>query len=33
MIKPHGSEELMPKIVNTEEEKEALLESAKSMPK
>ena len=33
MIRPHGSEELMPKIVNTEEEKDALLESAKAMKK
>jgi len=33
MIKPHGSEELMPKIVNTDEEKAALLESAKTMKK
>ena len=33
MIKPHGSEELMPKIVNTEEEKVALLDSAKTMKK
>ena len=33
MIKPHGSEELMPKIVNTEEEKVALLDSAKAMKK
>lgn len=33
MIKPHGSEELMPKIVSTEEEKVALLDSAKSMKK
>ena len=33
MIKPHGSEELIPKIVNTNEEKAALLESAKTMKK
>ncbi len=33
MIKPHGSNELMPKIVSTEEEKVELLESAKSMKK
>ncbi len=33
MIKPHGSEELMPKIVFTEEEKVALLESARTMKK
>jgi len=33
MIKPHGSEELMPKIINTDEEKAALLESAKTMKK
>ena len=33
MIKPHGSEELMPKIVNTEEEKVALLDSAITMKK
>ena len=33
MIKPHGAEELLPKIVNTEEEKTALLDSSKSMKK
>ena len=33
MIKPHGSVELMPKIVSTEEEKIALLDAAKSMKK
>ena len=33
MIKPHGAEELLPKIVNTEEEKTALLNSSKSMKK
>ena len=33
MIKPHGSEELMPKIVNTDEEKESLLKAAESMKK
>ena len=31
MIKPHGSKELMPKIVNTDEEKESLLKAAESM--
>ncbi len=33
MIKPHGSNELMPKIVSTEEEKIALLDAAQSMKK
>ena len=33
MIKPHGSEQLTPKIVNTDEERVALLDSAKSMKK
>lgn len=33
MIKPHGAEELLPKIVNTEEEKTALLDSSISMKK
>ena len=33
MIKPHGSEELTPKIVNTDEEKESLLKAAESMKK
>ena len=33
MIKPHGSNELMPKIVSTEEEKIALLDAAESMKK
>ena len=33
MIKPHGSEHLTPKIVNTDEERVALLDSAKSMKK
>ena len=33
MIKPHGSDELMPKIVSTEEEKVELLNSANSMKK
>ena len=33
MIKPHGSKELMPKIVNTDEEKESLLKAAESMKK
>ncbi len=33
MIKPHGSEELMPRIVNTDEEKESLLKSASGMKK
>ena len=33
MIKPHGSVELMPKIVSTEEEKIALLDAARSMKK
>jgi sulfate adenylyltransferase len=33
MIKPHGSEELLPKIVNTDEEKASLLDSSKSMKK
>ena len=33
MIKPHGAEELLPKIVNTEEERTALLDSSKSMKK
>ena len=33
MIKPHGSNELMPKIVSTEEEKIALLDDAQSMKK
>ena len=33
MIKPHGSEELTPKIVNTDEEKESLLKGAESMKK
>ena len=33
MIKPHGSEELMPRIVNTEEEKKSLLKSASEMKK
>ena len=33
MIKPHGSNELMPKIVSTEEEKVELLDAAKSMKK
>lgn len=33
MIKPHGSDELMPKIVSTEEEKVELLDSANSMKK
>ena len=31
MIKPHGSEELMPRIVNTDEEKKSLLKSASEM--
>lgn len=31
MIKPHGSEQLTPKIVNTDEERVAILDSAKSM--
>ena len=33
MIKPHGSQELMPRIVNTDEEKESLLKSASEMKK
>ena len=33
MIKPHGSDELMPKIVSTEEEKVELLNSVNSMKK
>ena len=33
MIIPHGSEQLTPKIVNTDEERVALLDSAKSMKK
>ena len=33
MIKPHGSEELMPRIVNTDEEKKSLLKSASEMKK
>ena len=33
MIKPHGSQELMPRIVNTDEEKESLLKSAAEMKK
>jgi sulfate adenylyltransferase len=33
MIKPHGSEQLTPKIVSTDEERVALLDSAKSMKK
>ena len=33
MIKPHGSKELTPKIVNTDEEKESLLKAAESMKK
>ena len=33
MIKPHGSQELMPRIVNTDEEKESLLKSASGMKK
>lgn len=33
MIKPHGSEELMPKIVSTDEEKVELLNTASSMKK
>ena len=33
MIKPHGSQELMPRIVNTDEEKESLLKSASKMKK
>jgi len=33
MIKPHGSEELMPRIVNTDEEKKSLLKSASGMKK
>ena len=33
MINPHGSEELTPKIVNTDEEKESLLKAAESMKK
>ena len=31
MIKPHGSEELTPKIVNTDEEKESLLKKQLSL--
>ena len=33
MIKPHGSQELMPRIVNTDEEKESLLKLASEMKK